>query len=209
MEQSLDVARGEAWPLAAHPLASDDGPAAAPPASWAEARARFAQILGVQGELPEAVLRRAMVDQTFAYRLMISRNAPKFLAALINDPGNARYEPPPQPGVTSDDASPDGASSFALLGKAARSLARWGAAGFSHVSDDTFKRRLEACSACPHLTHPPDRLAYRLVGANRAERSACGKCGCLVHTKARMSTEACPVEHPERTGFTRWNEPVT
>ncbi|MBV9931265.1 MAG: hypothetical protein JO013_10010 [Alphaproteobacteria bacterium] len=172
--------------------------------SWDEAQARFGDILGVGRPLPAAVLRRAMVDSTFAHRLLVSRNAPGFLNALLDDPANAKYAPPESPAEVEEARDESG---FALLGKAALSLARWGATGFTHADAETQERRLDACASCPNLRQPPSTLAYRLAGGS-GEKGVCGLCGCPVQRKARMSTEACPDRHPERPGYTRWGEPA-
>ena len=181
---------------------------AAPPAlsNWAEARERFADVLGVDWPLPESVLRRAMLDSNFAHRLLVSRHAPGFLAALIDDPANAKFAPPDAlaPGGA-EEAAP--ASSLALLGRAAKSLAKWGAAGFTHADEATQEKRLSACGSCPHARQPPATLAYRMAGGGK-DRGVCGLCGCPIARKARMSTESCPGEHPEKPGYTRWDEPV-
>lgn len=180
----------------------------APPAlsDWDEAQARFGDILGVGRPLPAAVLRRAMFDSTFAHRLLVSRNAPGFLNALLDDPANAKYAPPDVPAPEAPGEAP-AASNLALLGRAARSLAKWGATGFTHADAETQSRRLEACGSCPHATQPPATLAYRLAGGGKGQ-GVCGLCGCPLARKARMSTEACPGEHPDRPGYTRWGDPV-
>lgn len=188
------------------------------PQGWSEATEQFAAILGVDTALPEAVLRRAVVDSTFAHRLLVSRNAPRMLAALIADPANRRFDrratehadasPPAQPDAESPAASgvPGQPSSLALLGKATTALARWAATGFTHADAATLERRLSACSACPNLQAAPDSLAYRATGARGA--GVCGLCGCPVERKARMSTENCPGAHPDNPAMTRWGDPI-
>jgi len=175
-------------------------------AGWAEARQRLAQILGVTRELPSAVLHRAMMDSVFAHRLLVSRNAPNFLDALINDPNNAKFaQLAAEETREQEQAAPS--STLALLGRAAKSLAIWGATGFTHVDEAVFSRRVSACVSCPHLQKAPETLAYRLAGATKGDPGACGLCGCPVQRKARMSTEACPGHHPDKPGYTRWDEP--
>lgn len=183
-------------------------PAPLAPASWAEAQARFGDILGVGRELPPAVLRRAMLDSNFAHRLLVSRRAPGFLNALIEDPANARFAPPDisLPDAAAVEAAP--ASNMELLGRAARSLAQWAAAGFTHADEATQSRRLAACGSCPHAREAPLRFAYLLAGGGSRDAGVCGLCGCPVARKARMSTETCPGEHPEKPGYTRWDEPI-
>ena len=82
----------------------------------------------------------------------------------------------------------------------AKSLAAWGATGFTHVDEAAFSRRVSACRSCPHAKQAPETLAYRLAGAGKADPSMCGLCGCPIQRKARMSTESCPGEHPDKPG---------
>jgi hypothetical protein len=175
--------------------------ATAAPSDWNEIRARFAQIFAGSPEIPDAVIRRALVDSTFEHRLLVSRNAPKFLAALFKDPGNARYE-------VAAAADPAGAppSNLQLIGSAAKALAAWSATGFSRVEPDVLERRLAACQACPNLMEPK-RLLQQIAGAARSGASVCGLCGCPVRRKARLPSEACPAAHPTKPGVTRWDEP--
>jgi hypothetical protein len=194
-------------------MRADDLTDAAEVSSWAEARERFAQIIGFKKEIPETVLRRAMFDSSFAHRLLVSRNSAEFLEVLINDPRNAAYAAPPAPidaqpapEISAEPAENGEPSNLALLSTAAKSLALWGATGFTHVKQEVYARRIAACQACPNLTAPPDKLAYRLAGGGKADRSICRLCGCFVRNKARMSTEACPAEHPDKPGYTRWDE---
>ncbi|MEP5622836.1 MAG: hypothetical protein ABJP82_09685, partial [Hyphomicrobiales bacterium] len=176
---------------------------------WGEARERFAEILGVRSDLPDGVLQRAMVDTNFAHRLMVSRNAPGFLKALIGDPENTKYasQSKAMEAVSVQEGNMSEFSSVALLGRAAKSLAKWGATGFTHTSEPDYAHRLETCQSCPHSTAIPDKLVYRMAGVKReTNQRTCNLCGCPVQRKARMSTESCPGEHPDRPGFTRWGD---
>ncbi len=171
--------------------------------SWDAARERFARILNTQLEIPDTVLRRAMVDSTFAHRLLVSRRNARFLEVLFNDPRNDRYVPvEPETAPAARERS-----NLGLLTKVTRSLAAWGAAGFSHVEGAAYERRMAACAACPHFTASPRKLVYRLARAAAQEKAVCSLCGCISRNKARMSTESCPGAHPTRPGLTRWGEP--
>ena len=47
-----------------------------------------------------------------------------------------------------------------------------------------------------------DKVGSRLGG------KVCNLCGCVVHKKIRLPTEACPDTHPVKSGLTRWDEPI-
>lgn len=170
-----------------------------------ELRARFARVLGRDQPVPLAAFVRATEDPSYCSYLIASRGAPGFLEPLLNDPANARYAP----------TEPSHQSSMALAGRAAKALARWGASGFSIADDETIARREAACLACPYLAEPQHMLQRMLPAkppadelGRRTGEKACTQCGCQVAKKMRLSTEACPMEDPERPGFTRWGEPL-
>lgn len=168
---------------------------------WNDACARFRAIFGL--DAPPAVIQRAIADAEFEYRLLVSKDNPKYLRALFADPANERYEPPagaaPAPARRSD---------VELIGRAAKALAAWGASGFTTVDAETYARRTAACEACPHLRAAENRLVYRLTGTDSKKRAVCDLCGCQVQRKARMATESCPGAHPEDPSLTRWGEPM-
>ena len=164
-----------------------------------EARAQMAAILGLSAPVDEAVLRAAVVDPTYAHNLLVCREEPDYMAQLLANPP----KPGPQRGT-----SPMGTK--ALARSAAESLMRWARTGFSTVSDAVFRRRLDACAACPHLKAPPEhpRALYALAGAEANRPSVCGQCGCVVSVKARRTSDTCPDADPQRPGFNRWSEPI-
>jgi hypothetical protein len=157
-------------------------------------------LLGLNQPVSPAVLKAALVDPTYAHHLLVSRGAPHFMEHLLNNP------PTPVP-----DNEDEGFSMPTLLFKAGASLSRWGMTGFSTVSDDTYHDRLQICGSCPHLKAPPDRqqTIYAIAGAATTEKSVCGKCGCVVATKARRASETCPDAHPDQLGVNRWNDPMS
>ncbi len=188
--------------------------------SWDELRAQLGEQLDLAGPVPNAVLRRAMVDATFAHRLLVSRGSPAFLAALIEDPVNRRFEtvdaasvqepmaPPGDPpnGHAADAPAPGNPE---LARRAAAALMAWGKAGFTHVDADVYAARLAACEACPQLREPPDRLAYKVRARRNADMRLCGLCGCVVARKARMATETCPGVDPDDPSRNRWGQVLT
>jgi hypothetical protein len=166
-----------------------------------EGCAELGAFLGLDGPASRDVLHGAMQDATYAGNLIISRSAPAFLKVLLDNP-------PRRLNVSGDDAAEQSATE--LLAKAAKSLWAWSRSGLQKVSDETYRGRLAACAACPHRKQPPQRAIYgiaaKLAGGG-ADRHVCGLCGCLIATKARMASEACPDLDPLRPGFTRWGEP--
>ena len=77
-------------------------------------------------------------------------------------------------------------SPFKMLKDFAKEVHKFAEAGAPHVSTLEYKKRVDACAACPHLKKDIDR---------------CGLCGCLVEHKAKWATAKCPDDPP------RW-EPV-
>jgi len=71
-------------------------------------------------------------------------------------------------------------SFLTMLSNFAKSSAEYIAAGMPSVSEEDYKKRLEACHECPHLT----------------ETKQCGLCGCYVETKASWRTTTCPDTPP-------------
>lgn len=73
-------------------------------------------------------------------------------------------------------------SPFKMLKDFAKEVHKFAEAGAPHVSTMEYKKRVDACAACPHLKKDVDR---------------CGLCGCLVEHKAKWATASCP-DTPKR-----------
>ena len=131
------------------------------------------------------------------------RGQPGFLAALFDDRRTRAYAP-----------SALAADARRRPGKAAAAMLRWGKAGFSTVDSETLERRESACLGCPNLDPASAVQKMVLVGAvtdkvgSRLGGKVCNLCGCVVHKKIRLPTEACPDTHPVKSGLTRWDEPI-
>lgn len=162
-------------------------------------RVEMAAILGLDEPVSAEVLHAAVADSTYAHHLLVCRQEPEFMAHLLANP----------PGIDASNEA-ENFSTADLLARAAESLARWAKTGFSTVSDETYRNRLQLCAACPNLKVPPkdQQSLYAMAGAAANERSVCGKCGCVVTVKARRTSDTCPDPHPDRNGFNRWNEPL-
>jgi hypothetical protein len=169
--------------------------------NWDDTRARVGRGLGLEGPVPDPVLRRMLAEPGFARDVTISRGAPAFLRALFDDPRTARYA-----GPLAEQAERSNAE---LLKSAAGALLRWGRTGFARVDDATFQRRWSACQGCPHLQDPPaDRALYRVKLAGDVDRRVCDACGCVASRKARLPSESCPVADALDPALNRWGEPL-
>lgn len=84
----------------------------------------------------------------------------------------------------------------------------WMKAGFGVVAPAQFQARLAACEKCPFYRATTKGVIYQLAAKVTGDSPVCGHCGCTILKKAKLVSSACPVEHPEQPGLTRWNEPV-
>ena len=163
-------------------------------------RTRLGEMLNLEEPVSEAVARLAIEDPLYAHHLMVSRDNLDFLLALLSRPEQGR----------AGGEAPGALTTNALLARAAKALWRWSKAGFTKLDDATYRARLDACLACPHLVEPPDRLVYRVAATAGAgmDGRVCGKCGCLAARKARLPSESCPDRQPGNPHVTRWGEPI-
>ncbi len=166
--------------------------------SWEEVRAQFGELLNLDGPAPSAVVRRALEDDLFTHYLIVTRDDPKLLRVLLEDPRNQEYE---QPVPEEESSAAD------LLTRAAGALIRWGKAGFVQVDPATLERRWGACQTCPNLVAPPDRVLYRMVQVTRGDHRICVRCGCVASRKAKLPTERCPERDPDKPSLSRWGDP--
>lgn len=169
------------------------------PSDLERQRKEMGDKLGLNEPVSEAVLKAALADATYANHLLVCRSAPQFLEHLLANPPDVDAR-----------AKVEGLSTATLIANAGESLARWAKTGFSTVSEETYRSRIELCGACPNLTAAPEhqRALYAMAGADTDARSVCGKCGCVAAVKARRPSDTCPDPHPLHPGFNRWNEPI-
>lgn len=160
---------------------------------------KLGDLLGLGKPVPEHVMLGALNDPTYAHNLIACRNSPVFLEQLLQHPPItvARNHPVTAPQQNNLD----------LLKKATAALWKWGKIGFTVVDDETYQRRLDGCSACEHLTDPPQRFLYKLARRKSAVKKVCGLCGCFVVNKAKLPSETCPARHNTLAGLNRWGEP--
>ncbi|MGU3495499.1 hypothetical protein ACLBXM_15780 [Xanthobacteraceae bacterium A53D] len=159
----------------------------------AQSCSELAAVLNLAEPVSVEVLRAAVENEAYAQRLLASRRNAAALGFLLKHP--PRRETPAAE-----------RSNGELIRGAAQALLRWGKTGFAIVDAETLARRRSACLACPNLTDPPDTALYR-IAAYGDERKICGACGCVVWSKTRLPTEACPVALPGNERLNRWGEP--
>lgn len=172
-------------------------PGETPEAGWDDHRRAFGDMLGLGGPVPDAALRAALYDGTYAQSLFAAREGdPRHLRRLLDEPPEVEEiaEKSPQ------------ARQAKLVRRAAKALALWASDLFATVDDETLRRRRDACAACEHATRPPDLLLYRLAGG--LEQTICELCGCNLVQKTRFPEASCPALHPRLPGMTRWGEPI-
>lgn len=160
----------------------------------AEQQALLGRILGLDRPVSMAVLRGALESDTYANNLLTCRRDPDMLQHLLDHP--------PRP-------KGDERSLRDLLGKGFDALLRFAGTGFSTVDDMVHRQRLAGCRDCAHLTLPPGdkKWLYAAVGVPADFPGVCGRCGCAVALKTRMTSEQCPEPMPGSPHLTRWGEP--
>jgi hypothetical protein len=160
-------------------------------------RDELAAILGLNEPVTEDVLQAAVADSTYAHHLLVCRGNAEYLDHLLANPPHVK-------------SNGEIHSRTTLVRRAAESLVLWARTGFSTVSEETYRKRLDACSDCPHLKTPPENrsVLYRIAGAAATDRAVCRECGCVVTVKARRVSDTCPVAHASRPGINRWDEPI-
>ncbi len=163
--------------------------------------AELGALLGLDGPVSQAAFNRAANDSDYARKLIICRETPAFRDFLLAEA---------EGWTSSPDAAVPGHSAVQLAAKAATSFWGWARSGFATLDPGEYEARFAACLACPNLVAAPDRLVYRLAGAQgEADRHrVCGLCGCVAARKAGYPHEHCPGPDPARTGFNRWGQPL-
>jgi hypothetical protein len=84
----------------------------------------------------------------------------------------------------------------------------WMADGFNVVSPERFEQRLLVCGNCPFYQEAGNGLLYDIARKLTGASPVCGKCGCTIFKKAKIASLSCPVEDPQRPGYTLWGDLV-
>lgn len=170
-----------------------------PTDSFQDICSRMGTFLGLDEQVPENAMHRAIEDQDYANNLIMCRDAPGFLKVLLNDPVNGQYAK---------------VSNTALIKKATGAFLRWGKAGFSVVSEEILETRENACLGCEYIS-APQTVLQKLVTSKATEQigkrvadCVCKLCGCSLSKKIRLPSESCPAVHPENSQLNRWGEPT-
>lgn len=190
--------------------ASEPRPAPEPvvidtPESTEQACERLTELLGRTERVSEAVLRAAIDDPLYAMHLLASRKAPRLLDILLENPPkptNAHALSQAAPAAAADQSTP------VLLKRFGKAMVAWGKAGFKTADEETFRKRLAACSACPDLRGERDAPTAGRPDLSVALGQTCGLCGCLVRAKARIARENCPGRDRDDGRLSRWGEPL-
>ena len=180
-----------------------------PAESEGELRLHLGEMLGIGKPAPAAVLRRALVDESFALYLVRASGERNLLDLLLSDPRNDAFanEPGILPARSDIDApAAKTPGDLALIWKAGKAVMKWGAAGFARVPPERFEARFHACEACEYLAAPPDRLIYNVRLSRSSDPRVCTACGCTASRKAALPTESCPVADPDNPRLNRWGE---
>lgn len=146
--------------------------------------------------LPDCFTERFRQDSQLQYYVTSARSNPEWIAQII-----AR--------VCGDEIAPDHSVSH-LAKTFASAMGRWAWSGFGSVPKAVFDRRWAACQSCLHLVPPPSSPAYVLINkvVGKHDDRVCKMCGCNAMTKAKLSTESCPVESSIGPESNRWGEPM-
>lgn len=168
--------------------------------------AAFACLLGLAEPVSEKVMVGAVDDPSYARSLLENRNSPGVLKQLLENPPSRMFE--------RIQKNNSGFSNSVLIAKAGKALLKWGASGFQTVSAFQLEVRENACLACPNLKEP-ETVLQKITASSRTGSAigyrtgnkVCGLCGCVVKNKMRLTTDTCPQEDPNVSGFNRWGEP--
>ncbi|SFW75053.1 hypothetical protein [Chitinophaga sancti] len=165
-----------------------------------EQRSQFAEILGLEGPVPEEVLKLAVENESYARNLLLSKDHPEILEVLLKKPRSQNIQE---------------FSNTDLIKKAATAILRWSQTGFSVVNVQVLERREDACLQCSNLRDPKGMLQQLIPSAglnnkpgHRTGKKVCDLCGCNVSNKIRLPSEACPGIHPDNHELTLWGEPI-
>lgn len=176
---------------------------------------QFGSILGLNGPVSEEVLFAAVHDPSYAHNLLSARRSEMFLNYLLSNPPKVEVPREIETATVSETADGQAAShsNIELAKKAGQALWKWAKAGFAAVEEDVYRKRMNACMACPHSQSKPDKLLYSALSKSTSANDGmaekiCGKCGCVLSKKTKLPTESCPDNHPELAGMTRWEEPI-
>ena len=175
--------------------------------SWEQQLEEFGAFLEWEQSVPDVVLFRALEDERYAQYLISVKGNNEKLSMLFNHPDTKKFE--------GKRPKKDKPKNLELVGKATKALVKWGKAGFKLVEDEVLERRENACLSCPNLV-APQKMLQKIISLGKAKDqigkrtrdSVCGLCGCGVAKKIKLPTESCPGEHPNKKGYTRWNEVI-
>lgn len=145
---------------------------------------------------PVSVIKKAEKESEYLRSLLVSKTNPKWLALLFES------------AYSTDNNSTD---SLSILKKFVVSTFDWSLSGLKTVDDTQFKKRWAICENCELLEYPPENLIYHLgkkIVSGTGDDRICGACGCFAKSKAKRSTENCPITVESNSNLSRWYEPI-
>jgi len=166
---------------------------------------KFGELLRLGKPVTSEVLISALHNENYARDLVANKRAPLIVKKLLSNP----------PEVKSLHKPGHHFSNRELITNAAKAMIRWSKAGFTKVDMETLERRENACLSCPNLVDP-EKLIQKIIAiptvsnkiGERTGSHVCDLCGCHIKKKIKVISEDCPDKHPNREGFTRWDEPI-
>lgn len=153
-------------------------------------KASLADLMSIDpGDLPDFVIIQAIKDPVYLSHLIASRSHKEFLSLLFREAEQKHTN------IINDLEDSD------LIKSLLKSINSWASEGFNLVSQEIFSARIKTCIDCEHCIEPPkDMLVYKILRS----RKVCKLCGCDIHKKAKLASEACPDKEYGSTG--RWKK---
>jgi hypothetical protein len=166
---------------------------------------KFGELLRLGKPVTAEVLISALHNEDYAKNLIANKRSVLILRKLLSSP----------PEVKSNHKPEHHFSTGELIANAAIAMIRWSKAGFTKVDLETLERRENACLSCPNLVDP-EKLIQKIIAiptvsneiGERTGNHVCDLCGCHIKKKIKVISEVCPDKHPDKEGFTRWDEPI-
>ncbi|MBN1302672.1 MAG: hypothetical protein JW995_15745 [Melioribacteraceae bacterium] len=166
---------------------------------------QFGKLLELGKPVAPQVLISAIHNDDYARSLIANKRSPFHLNKLLANPPVVESKHKPEHHHTSGE----------LIASAAKALIKWGKTGFMKVDAKVLEKRENACLSCPNMVDP-DKLIQKILPSKsisnktgeRTGKHVCDFCGCHISKKIQLISESCPDEHPTKSGFTRWDEPI-
>ncbi|WP_421798950.1 hypothetical protein [Haliscomenobacter sp.] len=166
---------------------------------WLQASAVLSPLLGQEAHVSPLILQMIFSEPDLQKRLQTEISTISELQVFLTEVKQSvqcKYQATTQIDPTSSELVLGGLKAF------------WGwmADGFNIVSPERFKKRLLVCYNCPFFQDAGEGLLYDLARKVMGTSPVCGKCGCTIFKKAKIASLSCPLEDPQRPGYTLWGD---